>query len=355
MFKQLLVPLDGSERAERAVPVAARIARTSGSRIILLQVVSVPLPIGAPYDTAALSAYSLDQSEAEASAYLTRVAGWPLLSGLRVETLTLVGAPAVAVLDTARDKGADLIVIASHGRAGASRWVLGSVAEHVARQSPVPVIMLREHGPTPAHPHPDPEQPLRILVPLDGSLFAEAALAPSADLALALSGIGPDAGPRSAESAERAGVHLTLVLPPYDMDRENLPDTLALDGARAYLRRTADRLRETYPQLDVSYSVAAGIDAADALLRAAETGEDAEGAGPGSRCDLIAMATHGRSGIARWALGSITERVLHGTKLPLLIVRPAAAAKQAKAEVRPTPATTETASREIDAPWQALF
>ncbi len=69
MYSHLLVPLDGSERAERAVTVAERIARSNGSRITLLQVISLPLPIGAPYDTAALSAYSIEQSEAEASHY----------------------------------------------------------------------------------------------------------------------------------------------------------------------------------------------------------------------------------------------------------------------------------------------
>lgn len=359
MYSHLLVPLDGSERAEHAVPVAERIARTSGSRVTLLQAMSLPLPIGAPYDTAALSAYSIEQGEAEAAAYLTRIAGWPLLSGLQVETVVKTGAPALAILDTAYEKGVDLIVLSSHGRTGATRWVLGSVAEHVARQSPVPVLVLREQGPALAHPHPDAERPLRLLVPLDSSPFAEAALAPAAELALGLAGAGgPGIGPRYAE---RAAMHLTLVLPPYDMDRENLPDTLALDGARAYLRRTADRVRDSYPQIGVTWSVASGLDTADALLRVAETGEDTEGAGPASRCDVIAMATHGRSGIARWALGSITERVLHGTKLPLLIVRPAAVTKQTGIGTQPaeakaeTPETTAHHRGAVGTPWQALF
>lgn len=91
----------------------------------------------------------------------------------------------------------------------------------------------------------------------------------------------------------------------------------------------------------------------------AEAGEDTAGAMPASRCDLIAMATHGRSGIARWALGSITERVLHGTQLPLVIARSAAAVKRTSPDVRSaTQATTQTASHEpdtVDTPWQALF
>ncbi len=352
MYSHLLVPLDGSERAERAVTVAERIARSNGSRITLLQVISLPLPIGAPYDTAALSAYSIEQSEAEASNYLTRVAGWPLLSGVQVETAVVTGAPALAILDVAREKGTDLIVIGSHGRTGASRWVLGSVAEHIARQSPVPVLLLREQGPSPSHLHPDPEQPLRILVPLDGSPFAESALAPAAELLLALAGREPG----QASWDGRAALHLTLALPPYDMDRENLPDTFALDGAREYLRRTADRLRDSYPQVHVSWSVSSGLDVAEALLRVAETGESAEGAAPATRCDLIVMATHGRSGIARWALGSTTERVLHGTKLPLLVVRPAAVAAAVSTDRPPAArSTVATEPRDIDAPYAALF
>lgn len=326
MYMHLLVPLDGSERAERALPVAERIARANKGRITLIQAMSLPLPIGAPYDTAALSAYSIEQGEAEATAYLTRIAGRPLLSGLQVETVAATGGPALSILDTAREQGVDLIVLCSHGRTGPARWVLGSVAAHVARQSPVPVLVLREQGPALAHPHPAAERPLRVLVPLDGSPFAEAALVPAAELALALTGSGdPDSVPRRAE---RAAIHLTVVLPPSDLDRENLPDTLAFDGARAYLRSTADHLRETFPRLSVTWSVASGLDVADALLRVAATGEDTAGAMPGGRSDLIAMATHGRSGIARWTLGSIADRVLQGTKLPLLMVRPTAVAKQ---------------------------
>ncbi|HEX6797191.1 MAG TPA: universal stress protein [Ktedonobacterales bacterium] len=357
MYTHVLVPLDGSERAERALPVAERIARANKGRITLMQAMSLPLPIGAPYDTAALSASSIEQSEAEATAYLARIAGWPLLSGLQVETVVATGSPALAILDTAAEKGGDLIVLCSHGRTGASRWVLGSVAEHVARQSPVPVLVLREHGPMLAHPHPDSERPLRVLVPLDGSPLAEAALAPAAGLALGLAGAGVrGADPRHTE---RVAIHLSLVLPPSDLDRENLPDTLALDGARAYLRSTADHLRNTHPHVSVTWSVASGLDVADALLRVAEIGEDTEGAGPASRSDVIAMASHGRSGIARWALGSITERVLHGTKLPLLIVRPSAVAKQTDTGSQPaeaeTPETTWHDRDAVGAPWQALF
>jgi len=75
-------------------------------------------------------------------------------------------------------------------------------------------------------------------------------------------------------------------------------------------------------KLPVTWSVAVDTDVAEAIIRVAENGEDAEGAGVFGGCDLIAMATHGYSGMQRWAMGSITERVLSATKLPLLIIRP---------------------------------
>jgi nucleotide-binding universal stress UspA family protein len=275
-----------------------------------------------------LTASQIAAQQAAVAGYLTGICGSPLLSGLDVATQVATDTPAAAILATAQHAvpagqagQGDLLVLCSHGRSGFSRWMLGSVAEHVARQSTVPVLVLRESGPIPSGPHPDPEQPTRILVPLDGSTLAEAALDPAADTVLAL------AGPHGA------ALHLTVALSPLESDPEYMPEGLALVGARTYLARIADRLRSGYPQLTVTWSVAAGFDTADAVLRVAETGEDAAGAGPSSRCDLIAMATHGRMGVARWALGSITERVLHASTLPILIVRPLAVAHPEQAPV----------------------
>jgi nucleotide-binding universal stress UspA family protein len=75
-------------------------------------------------------------------------------------------------------------------------------------------------------------------------------------------------------------------------------------------------------KLAVTWSIALDTDAADAIIRVAEIGEDPEGSGVFGGCDLIALATHGRGGLQRWAMGSVAERVLAGTTLPVLIVRP---------------------------------
>jgi nucleotide-binding universal stress UspA family protein len=99
--------------------------------------------------------------------------------------------------------------------------------------------------------------------------------------------------------------------------------------AKKYLISTAEDIREgrvaraiANLRLPVTWSVAVNKDVAEALIRVAENGEDADGAGVFGGCDVIAIATHGYSGLQRWATGSIKERILHATKLPLLIVRP---------------------------------
>jgi len=124
----------------------------------------------------------------------------------------------------------------------------------------------------------------RILVPVDGSLRAERAI------------------PVAARLARASGGSVILVR----------VATIPID----YGLYMADL------KLAVTESVAVDVDAANALIRVADNGEDAEGAGVFGGCDIIAMATHGRGGLQRWAMGSVTERVLGATQLPLLIVRP---------------------------------
>jgi nucleotide-binding universal stress UspA family protein len=262
----------------------------------------------------------VDAESAEAEGYLAGLTASTELQEIPTETVVQIGPTASTLLATAYSYDADVIVMCSHGYTGMTRWVLGSIAEKVARHATIPVLILREGGPIPAGPRPTHIGPFRVLVPLDGSIRAKAALTPAAYLATALAG------------STQGTLHLVRVVKPVpevgevesSEEREQI-----LHKAKSYLRATTQHLREglTAPtaaarKLAITWSVAVDTDVAEAIVRVAENGEDAEGAGIFGGCDMIAMATHGRTGLQRWAMGSITERVLNATRLPLLVVRP---------------------------------
>ncbi len=318
MFHHILVPLDGSPRAEQALPTAARFAHASGGTLTLLTVVAPVLEIVIkPVRLTGHAELPLDTEIAQANEYLAGVASSGDLKGIEVRTDVMTGIPASIILLFAQLQHVDLIVMCSHGFTGFTRWRLGGIAQHVARQSPVPVFVLCEGG-SMLTQREDTTHPLRVLVALDGSPLAEAALLPAAQLCASLA------------APARGALHLTRVLPFPELEDESQKEMLlaarkqAEADVTAYLDTVKQRLREgDLAQLDlmVTSSVVVHTDVADTLIRVAEHGEfirDIEGF---AGCDVIAMATHGRSGPQRWVMGSITERMLGATRLPLLIVR----------------------------------
>src|SRR5947209_2275113 len=194
MFKRILVPLDGSGRAEQALPISARLARASGGSIFLVRVLSTEpasLPSAAAKPILIQTVGEADRSLAES--YLAGVAGSDLLNGISVQTRVPVGLVSPSILSIAGDTHADVIVMCSHGYTGVRRWwMLGSVTAKVARFAQTPVLVLREGGSVPEERHPG-EQPLRVLVPLDGSEYAKAALESAAYLAAGLAAPGQGA------------------------------------------------------------------------------------------------------------------------------------------------------------------
>ena len=324
MFARMLVPLDGSALAERAIPVAARIARATGGTVALVRVTDIPNAYGPylyqPYPTQApiFAQEILDAEQAKAEYYLREVARSECLEDVRVEMKVYCGTAAATILEMAQLMHVDLIVMYSHGRTGLKRWALGSVAQKVARHCPLPVVLLREGRPETLDMHAVRRGPLRALVALDGSPFSEAALMPAAQLITALAAPG------------RAALHLTQVVKRqpaggkegYEVSVDE--EEQAMQGAANYLSRIAENVRksqEVVPELQVTWSVVAKEDVADTLIRMAELGEDMSMADVRG-CSLIAMATHGWGGLQHRMAGSVTGRVLDGTTLPLLMVHP---------------------------------
>jgi nucleotide-binding universal stress UspA family protein len=347
MFKRILVPLDGSARAEQALPIAARIARASGGSVLLLHVITAPLQfepyLFGPYMLqSTLLPEAVSAAITGTDAYLSKAARSHDLAGAETKVAMFSGAVALTILDTAKEQYVDLILMASHGHTGFKRWALGSIAQKVARSSPVPVLVLREGGSVPSSAYPDRTRPLHAIaatVALDGSPLAEAAIFPAANLVAALA------------APAKGSLHLTRIvqLPKGDdgwggrrrMDLEEQ----AIDGAACYLRKIAGDLHDSLERefnLSITWSVAGDTGVADALMKVAEQGSVDRGYSIFGGCDILALATHGRSGVQRWVLGSVTERVLGHTKLPLLIVRPQ------QEQLKLASATSEPVEREAE-------
>jgi nucleotide-binding universal stress UspA family protein len=215
--------------------------------------------------------------------------------------------PSWAIIDAVDRHQADLIVMSTHGRTGLGRWLCGSVAERVLRSAPVPVMLV------PSHVEVDwsAAEMLRVLVPLDGSALAEAILRPLAEVTSVLP----------------ASVTLVRSVDPGSAIRLGAPEAVwhydpvsELQTARQYLDACADRLPDA---VQVTTRVAEG-----------PTGAVILGCARDLPADLIAMATHGRNGLARAVLGSVAQEVLHDTGLPLLLVRPALGSQRVDAPSR---------------------
>jgi len=324
MFKRILVPLDGSAHAEQALPIAAHMVRASGGTVLLLHIVTTPIEFGPYLRPSAMLGESVDAECARTAEYLSNVAQVHGLAGAETKVAVSSVSTALTILDTAQEQHIDLIVITSRGATGFKRWALGSVAQKVARSSPAPVLVLCEGGTVPSGPYPDRTRPLHTIaaaVALDGSTLAEAALLPAANLVAALA------------APAQGSLHLTRIVQlPRVVDvlngRERMDPRLrgqAIDEAMDYLCKMADDVRNSLARdrnLAVTWSIAIATDVANALTLVAEQGRVDGGTYLPGGCDLLAMATHGRSGIQRLAFGSVTERIFGGTKLPLLVVRP---------------------------------
>lgn len=310
MFERILVPLDGSPTAELILPQIARILNREDSEIILLRVIDTPDAPGMVLDD------GIWNCEREAATkYVHDLALRLGKKTPKVHARIADGRAADVILETARTEGATMIAMTTHGRTGFERWAMGSVAEKVARACDVPLLLVRSFrrktrgGLEPVVPESLPFR--RILVPVDGSPTS-------------MSVIGP-----AEKFAQLCGSEVLVlhVLPPY------MPPGAMLPGMEA-------ALPVTRPGPVRSNADGVTKQAADrfghAGLKATRLSVEGEPASEildlskNRDVDLIALATHGRSGFGRWALGSVAERVLRAAEVPLLLVRATPAPKPAK-------------------------
>lgn len=293
MINTILVPLDGSPLAERALPHAEALATATGARIALIRAAHQQTFLGVDTPAERMTAM------AEAEAYLTEIADRLIARGFIVDTGVVYGGASEAILAEAERREADLIAMATHGRGGFGRLRYGSVAEAVLRRTETPLLLIRAWGgerqTTPFGVRP------RLLVPLDGTAFAEEALCVATRLALALGG----------------ELILLHAVSPFDQVfmpeaiLANFPEEEAARGteAREYLEQLVARGATGGCQstIDVRLDVP--------TLAIEEAARD-------HAADLVIMATHGRTALGRLALGSVADAVLQYSRVPLLLVRP---------------------------------
>lgn len=286
-MRRILLPLDGSELADRAVPFAATLAARTGQPLLLLRAVD-PL--------SAANAAEEERLAHEASAALEATAAWLAAHGARAELEVAHDPPDVAILDAAGRPDVGLVVMSTHGRGGLDRWLHGSIADAVLRDAPTPVLIVPAQG-VEAWSDTAP----KILVPLDGSDRARAALGPAQELARVLRG-----------SLVLASV---VPFPQYVAYAEGYafiepdPNDAALAQMRAYLEEIAEPLRAAGLAVEVSVAYGSAYSGVTATAEAYEAA-------------AVVMATHGRGGVARALLGSVATATIRQAGVPVLLVRP---------------------------------
>jgi nucleotide-binding universal stress UspA family protein len=277
MYEKIVVPLDSSKLAEVALPYAEELAAKLSSDIILITIL----------ESEEVQAYEKHQkyiknicraTKYHAEKYLESTGG----KAVKIETATRTGSPAQCIIEYTNKSGLPLIVMASHGRSGISRWAVGSVADKVVRStSRQPVMLIR------AKESRSDIREKRILkkalATLDGSRESQIVI------------------PYISEIASKLQMELTLlqVVPQNNHTHAD---------AEAYLQSKCNELEGK--GINARYMVSSGaiadniIDLANELV-----------------IDLVAMSTHGKTGVSLWPLGSVAEKVFLGGNTPLLLVR----------------------------------
>lgn len=298
MYTRILIPLDGSKTAEKVLPYARFVAGALKLPIELVAVVDIAeMATHISAERARFLNTMVEDSVRSSEQYLRGIAGtFPSGTKCTVEK----GKAEQVIIETAGTDKGTLVTMATHGRSGINRWLLGSVTEKVLRGGTNPMLLVRatEEGKT------EGAATLKsIVVPLDGSELAEGVLPTVAELAKILKlAIVLFRAYNIPYNAYAGGEGY------YAVNYEELL-TAMKDEAVDYLEKKTEAVKKL-GIADVSYVAKEGF-AADEIISLAHKSPD----------NLIAMCTHGRSGVKRWMLGSVTETVVRHSADPVLVLR----------------------------------
>ena len=288
MYQRVMVPMDGSEFGEYAIPFALQIAGRMGADVDLVHV-HTPAPDDGlsgitPYQFQNAAAHYVEWDRVEFQHDVDRIEEKARAlaneSGLSVSARVLSGEVLHALLSEAETFHADIIVMATHARTGLQRARFGSVADLVVRNARMPVLLVQpstvDRWRTAAGTY------RRILVPLDGSRYSEAVLESAGDF------------------ARSHGAEITLV----------------------HVTKQSNSVADEYLERVAASSIALGTETRFETIKAIRVAEGIMEAAERCSADLIALATHGRGGLSRLLVGSTANHVLALTQLPVLLRKP---------------------------------
>lgn len=293
-YRKIVIPLDGSLLAEQVFAYVQQLTSPATTELVLVTILEPWRFIPYPGEPRALP--PVDPMRTSAETYLAcQYEQWQSL-GYQVYIYLGEGDAAHEILGVAESSGADLIAMTTHGRSGFERWTLGSVAERVIQGAKLPILLVREATQVRSN------QLQRLLIPLDGSTWAEGAL------------------PQAQALAQATGAQILLLQVIQSLDEGSqqilfedkaVANTVYKDWrahAEEYLSQVAQRLQIANVSSD--YRVLWGDP--DKVICKAVTDEN---------IDLLVMSTHGRSGLSRWFYGSVANKVLRNAPCPLLLIR----------------------------------
>ena len=300
MYKVIMVPTDGSGFDREAIRVALRMAERTKAKLLLVRVLATGSFFGAtPFESPVLApeVQSSERDRALSELY-SLAAECRATSGADI-TVDLHAGPVADVLQGyARRNDVDLIVMSTHGRSGISRLSLGSVTDSLIRHTTIPVLVVK---PSSSYLNPQVGGAFnRIVVPLDGSALAEQIL------------------PRVLELArlDEAEVILLNVLIPHSYSQKEIVDPSLpwwdkdISLAQGYLSYIATRLRQRGVTVTTDIVIAENVASAIGDFASRE------------KADLIAIATHGRGGVARLLRGSVADAIMHSGRMSMLVFKP---------------------------------
>jgi len=299
MFTRILIPLDGSKTAEKVLPYARFLAGSLNRPVELLAVVDiVEMATHMSADRARYLDTMIEDSVRNSEQYLRGVAGTS--PGANTKCTVEKGKAEQVIIETAAADKGTLITMATHGRSGINRWLLGSIAEKILRAATNPLLLVRATDEAKA----DRVATLKsIVVPLDGSELAESVFPTVVELAKTLKLevvlFRAYSIPYSAYSSAEGY---------YAVDYEELLKAMR-EEAVDYLEKKTEAVKKL--GIDKVSCVAKEGFAADEIISLSRKSPD----------NLVAMCTHGRSGVKRWVLGSVTETVVRHSADPVLVIR----------------------------------